>query len=285
MILTINHETVYRYDAAVAHSTQYLRLTPQNGEGQRVLEWKLELPSPATAGSDAFGNVLHVLTLDMPHSEIRIRATGIVETEAGDRICDSDGDPRPFLRATQLTSMDAAMMAFAEDYSEWPMGLEALDALSSAVAAHLPFTPGVTHVASTAAEAFMAASGVCQDHTHVFLACARYLGVPARYVSGYVNSPGHAEGHMASHAWAEVFVEGQWHGIDIVNRCHAGEHHLKLAVGMDYLDACPVRGMRRGGGGELMLAEVQVMAQQSAPRTAAEQAEFVRQQQQQGQQQ
>jgi transglutaminase-like putative cysteine protease len=262
MILTVNHETVYRYDAAVAHSTQYLRLTPQDGEGQRVLEWRLELPTAATLAEDGFGNILHVLTLDMPHSEIRIRATGIVETEGGERMSFDGGDPRPYLRRTPLTLMSGEMVRFAEAMREAPVTLAALDRLAAAVQAWMVFEPGVTHSGSSAAEAFAGARGVCQDHAHVFIACCRHLGVPARYVSGYVHSPGHVSGHMATHAWAEAWVGDRWWSFDVVNGCRAGASHLKLAVGMDYMDACPVRGVRRGGGSELMLAEVRVMPAQ-----------------------
>lgn len=283
MILTVNHETIYRYDAAVAHSTQYLRLTPQSGEGQRVLEWRLELPSPAVAAEDGFGNIMHVLTLDMPHSEIRIRASGIVETDAGDRMSFGGGDPRPYLRGTPLTAMSGDMMRFAEKYREAPMTLDALDELAGAVHAWLVFETGITHAASTAAEAFAAARGVCQDHAHVFIACCRHLGVPARYVSGYVHSPAHVSDHMATHAWAEAWLEDRWWSFDVVNRSRAGASHLKLAMGMDYMDACPVRGVRRGGGGELMLAEVQVMPAQG-DMSPEQVAMMIEQQQQQNQQ-
>jgi transglutaminase-like putative cysteine protease len=282
MILTINHETVYRYDAAVAHSTQYLRLTPSSGEGQRVLEWKLELPSPAVTSEDAFGNILHVLTLDMPHSEIRIRATGIVETDDGERMSFSGGDPRPYLRSTRLTAMSPAMVEFAEKFRHPEMGLAELQELAHAVQAWIVFEPGITHADSTAAESFAAMHGVCQDHSHVFIACCRHLGVPARYVSGYVHSPGHMNDHIATHAWAEVWVEDRWWSFDVVNRCRADAMHLKLAVGMDYMDACPVRGVRRGGGGELMLADVQVMsAQYGMSQDQVEQSIAQQQQQQQ----
>src|SRR6218665_3594716 len=179
MILTIDHETVYRYDAAVNHSTQYLRLTPPEGEGQHILEWKLELPTPATTVEDAFGNILHVLTLDMPHSEIRIRATGIVETDEGDRMSFTGGDPLPYLRSTRLTTMSPAMVTFAEPYRADTFSLEGIESLSHAVHAWMVFEEGATHAASTAAEAFEAAHGVCQDYAHIFVACARYLGVPA----------------------------------------------------------------------------------------------------------
>jgi len=282
VILTINHETVYRYNTAVTHSTQYLRLTPQSGEGQQVLEWKLELPSPAMLAEDSFGNILHVLTLDMPHSEIRIRATGIVETDAGERMSFGGGDPRPYLRSTRLTTMSPAMIEFANRFRQFPMTLEALDGLAHAVLAYLVFEPGITQVDSTAAEAFAQARGVCQDHTHVFLACCRHLDVPARYVSGYVYSPGHVQDHLATHAWAEVWLEDRWWNFDVVNRCRAGSSHLKLAVGMDYMDACPVRGVRRGGGSELMNAEVRVMQEQSGMTT--DDVDFLIQQQKQQQQ-
>lgn len=282
MILTINHETVYRYDDAVNHSTQYLRLTPPSGEGQRVLEWKLDLPTPATTSADAFGNILHVLTLDMPHSEIRIRATGIVETDAGERMCFGGGDPRPFLRNTRLTAVSPAMARFAENYRAGLTAPEGIDALAHAVQAWMEVEEGSPYALGTAAQAFEAARGVNQDVVHVFVACCRYLGVPARYVSGYVHSPGARNNHVSTHAWAEVWLEDRWWSFDVVNRCRADAMHLKLAVGMDYMDACPVRGVRRGGGGETMLAEVKVMPSQHG--MSAEQiAQMIEQQQQQQQ--
>ena len=120
----------------------------------------------------------------------------------------------------------------------------------------MPYTPGITSVESTAAEAFAGGAGVCQDHTHAFLACARSLGVPARYVSGYLYSDDSE--HLASHAWAEAWIDGLWYCFDITNGMSRPQRHLKLAIGLDYLDACPVRGMRRGGGSEQMHARVYV---------------------------
>lgn len=283
MILTINHETVYRYENPVVHSTQYLRLTPPSMEGQKVLEWRLDLPMPAVPASDAFGNICHVMTLDMPHREIRIRAVGIVETADGERTSLSGGDPRPFLRGTTLTAMTPDMVAFANGWRRSPMTLADLDRLAMAIEMAVEFLPGVTHAGSTAADAFAAGHGVCQDHTHIFIACCRHLGVPARYVSGYIHSPGHMDNHIATHAWAEAWVDDRWWSFDVVNRSRAGEHHLKLAVGMDYMDACPVRGVRRGGGSELMQAEVRVMQVQADVLLAASPDSIGQQQQQQQQ--
>lgn len=287
MILTINHETVYRYDSAARHSTQYLRLTPQDSDGQRVLEWRLDLPRPAFATTDSHGNVLHVLTLDMPHTEIRIRAVGIVETDEGERVTDGGGDPRPYVRATPLTIMSPLMIGFAEGFRDGVGTLAGIEALAHAVHDYLTYDPGSTGSDTVAAEAFLLARGVCQDYTHVFIACCRYLGVPARYVSGYVHSgtPGYG-GQQASHAWAEAWWEGRWWSFDLVNRCRAGAGHLKLAAGMDYHDACPVRGVRRGGGGETMMAEVRVgLRPQDQPMGAAAGQQQVEEQQQQQQQQ
>lgn len=207
MILTINHETVYRCDTSATYSTQYLRLTPQDGEGQRVLEWRLELPSPAFTTTDSHGNVLHVLTLGMPHNEIRIRAVGMVEADEGERMSFSGSDAHPYRRTTALTTMSPEMVAFAEDFRESPVTVAGVERLSHAV-----------------------------------------------------HSSGHRyDEHQASHVWAD----GRWWSLDVVDRCRVYDAHLKLAVGMDYLDTCPVRGVRLGGGAERMGADVRVMVAQS----------------------
>ncbi|MNH30151.1 Transglutaminase-like superfamily protein [compost metagenome] len=127
------------------------------------------------------------------------------------------------------------------------------------LADHMPYSPGATSVGTTAIESFAGGAGVCQDHTHAFLACARSLGIPARYVSGYLCTED--ETHLASHAWAEAWIDEAWYSFDVTNRLTRPERHLKLAVGLDYLDACPVRGVRRGGGVESMQASVQVHRQ------------------------
>ena len=258
MQLTIDHETVYRYDDTVSHSTQYLRLTPASSGHQRVVSWQLELPVAASESTDAYGNILHVLTLDTPHSEIRLKARGVVET------CDDWQDqpevlPAPvFLRETALTEPDDAIRALAAAHADAvAANPEAgLTALMQAIADAMPYTLDVTHAATTAAQALALGAGVCQDHSHVFIAACRCLGLPARYVSGYLLSD--RDTHVASHAWAEAYDGEQWLGFDISNRQRPDRHHLKLAVGLDYSDASPVRGVRRGGGSEAMQAHAKV---------------------------
>ncbi|MNT68827.1 Transglutaminase-like superfamily protein [compost metagenome] len=125
-----------------------------------------------------------------------------------------------------------------------------------AVADAMPYTSGATQAETSAAQALALGAGVCQDHSHVFIAACRSLGLPARYVSGYLLTD--RDAHVASHAWAEVYAAGRWLGFDISNRQQPDRHHLKLAVGLDYTDASPVRGVRRGGGSEALQAHARV---------------------------
>lgn len=258
MQLTIDHETVYRYDATVSHSTQYLRLTPQPSAHQRIISWQLELPVAASESTDAYGNILHVLTLDTPHSEIRLRAHGVVET-SDDWAAEAEMLPPPvFLRGSALTEPDDAIRALAASHAA-AIAVDAeagLAALMLAVADAMPYTGGITQAETTASAALALGAGVCQDHSHVFIAACRSQGLPARYVSGYLLSD--RDTHVASHAWAEVHANGRWLGFDISNRMRPDRHHLKLAVGLDYTDASPVRGVRRGGGSEALQAHARV---------------------------
>lgn len=262
MRISIDHLTHYVYEAPVRYSTQYLRLVPASNSRQRVVEWRLETPGSPLELRDGYGNILHVLTIDKPVSEIVIRSSGTVETSAViDDARDTTGlSPLVFLRSTQLTRAESGIAEFAEQYRRCSGMLSGLRDLGHGILTRLPFQKGVTAVHSTAAEAFEAGSGVCQDHAHVFIACCRYLGVPARYVSGYFHTSGVTEA-IASHAWAEAWVVDRWRSFDVTNERPAGEHHIKLAIGADYLEASPVRGMRTGGGEERLIAEAVVEAQ------------------------
>lgn len=254
MKLSIRHDTTYRYDDQVRASIQYLRLTPQESERQHVLSWQLTLPHPVRAQIDPFGNIFHVLTLDEPHDAIVISARGQVEIDERREAEHDKQSALPFLRFTRLTTADDALREFAALQCGSRRDRSGLIGLMEALHEQMPFKKGVTRLDSTAAEAFAGRAGVCQDHTHAFLACARSLGVPARFVSGYLYRGN--DQNLASHAWAEAWLGDAWYSFDVTNNLSRPERHLKLAVGLDYLDACPVRGMRRGGGGEQMHAKV-----------------------------
>jgi transglutaminase-like putative cysteine protease len=243
MKYVITHAFNYAYDSPVRLSTQYLRLTPRDTARQRVLRWKLDTPGQALRTTDGYGNVLHVLTLDKPVFEIAIEAEGTVETSATlDEPSDFAGAPLSpllFLRPTGLTRADEALGAFAEKFRPRVGTLSGLRELATAIRGSDP-------------------AGSAADASHAFIACCRHLGVPARYVSGYMYLVEKANGGIAMHAWTEAWVVDRWRSFDVAQDSPIGETHIKLAHGADYLDACPVRGVRTGGGPETLIAQLQV---------------------------
>jgi transglutaminase-like putative cysteine protease len=266
MQLHIRHETRYRYDEPVKRSVQNLRLTPRRDPMQRAVSWNISAPGRRHAQIDAYGNVVHLLTLDEPHHEIRIVVDGLVETldsEFVPLLDDGRLSPLAYLAETNLTKADEAIRSFAaSQLNRGSVGEDRLLSLASAVRERIEYVPGATEVHESAAQAFSRSQGVCQDHAHIFIACCRSAGVPARYVSGYLYTT--HEGHVASHAWADAWIakEQRWVSIDVTQGARAGSRYCRLAVGRDYMDACPVRGVRRGGGQEKM--DVAVLVSTSA---------------------
>ena len=258
MRLIIDHQTRYHYADVVRRSTQYLRLTPHSTARQQILSWQLELPGEATCTTDGYGNILHVLSLESPHEGILIRARGEVEIrdDAQEDEEHSLISPLSYLRPTTLTCPSEALRALAQECLPSEPTQADLEGLMARILARMPYQPGSTDATFSADEALASGSGVCQDHTHVFLTCCRHAGLPARYVSGYLYSQDNS--HVAMHAWAEVWIEERWHTFDVTNLTSSTSEHLKLAVGMDYLDACPVRGVRYGGGCEQLQSQAQV---------------------------
>jgi transglutaminase-like putative cysteine protease len=261
MLLHIRHETCYQYDHPVNYSIQNLRLTPRNEGGQRLRDWRIATPGRRRVQTDAYGNLAHTMTLDQLHDEIRIFVEGWIETDdaAGPWI-EHDGrlPVLAFLQETPLTTPDAsARRLSAQAFGHGHEIKLALIELMAEIEDRIDYQPGATDVTSTAAEALARGAGVCQDHAHVMIACARAAGLPARYVSGYLYTGD--DGHLASHAWADVWDGHRWVSCDATHRAFAGASYCRLAVGRDYLDACPVRGMRRGGGAEGMSAVVHVL--------------------------
>ncbi|MEO8204368.1 MAG: transglutaminase family protein [Betaproteobacteria bacterium] len=261
MKLSIQHETIYTYDAPVRSSTQYLRLTPRDTLRHKVLQWELDTPRAATQTHDGYGNTLHVLTLDKAVREIRIRAHGVVEAVelAGEQGGAALGELSPlvFLRPTAITRADASLTAFAGPFRRQGAVLTGLRELAVAITKRMPASDEATEP-PTAADAFAACKGSARDHVHVFIACCRHLGVPARYVSGYVLTHGKGEPSIAGHAWAEAWIVDRWRSFDLGNSRSTGAEHIEIAIGADYFDACPIRGVRTGGGLETMQARAKV---------------------------
>jgi transglutaminase-like putative cysteine protease len=259
MQMHIRHETRYRYERPVKYSVQSLHLTPRRDLSQRALTWNIVAPGRRLEQIDAYGNISHLLTIEEPHREIRIVVHGVVETADADaRLDDGPLSPLAYLAPTQLTLPNDDLKAFAQNaVSQIEPRLRA-QALAEAVYGAVRYRSGTSDVQDSAAVALKSGEGVCQDHAHVFIASARAVGMPARYVSGYLYT-GDAK-DAASHAWVDVWLGAEigWQSLDVTHKRPAVRTYCRLAVGRDYLDAAPVRGMRQGGGGEKMEANVLV---------------------------
>lgn len=263
MQLRILHHTAYRYEEPVKYTAQTLRLTPRREGAQRVLSWNIRAPGRRTEQLDAHGNITHLLTLEEPHRAIEIDVRGWVEMAGDEEFVRFDGtlSPLAYLAPTPLTAASAPMAALAhESLKGGGERREQLYRLAAAVYQAVRYMPGTTSVEDSAAQAFARGQGVCQDQAHVFIACCRAAGIPARYVSGYLCSVDGSE--SATHAWVDAWLEDRdgWLSIDVTHLEPMGPKHCRLAVGRDYLDAAPVRGVRRGGGREVMDVSVAATA-------------------------
>lgn len=274
MRLSIHHKTVYRYDAPADYAAQVLRMTPREYDGLDVIQWNVKTNGPGRLSSfeDGFGNLSHVHTVVDVHDSLSIEVDGIVETLETQGIVRGGAEPLPlgvYLRTTPLTFPSEAISGLAADAAKATSASAVLHRLMELVAANVEYRKGCTTVSTTAAEALAGGTGVCQDQAHVFIAAARALGIPARYVGGYLCMDGlDSEGRLshselgleqAGHAWAEAFdADLGWTGFDPANGVVASPWHVRTSVGLDYESASPVRGVRRGLGNEALEVGVQV---------------------------
>jgi transglutaminase-like putative cysteine protease len=266
MRIRISHLTSYRYEAPAASVIQMLRLTPRNHDGQYVADWRIDVSTDCRLDQheDAFGNITHAFTADGPFSELSILVEGEVETRDTQGVVRGAVErfpPSLFLRETALTSPDAHIAAFAAATRDDAQGnvLNLLHLMLQRLHDNMTYDPDPTQVATTAAEAYALKRGVCQDLTHVFIAAVRSLGIPARYVGGYFRREDGMNEQGAGHAWAEAFVpELGWVAFDAANGLCATDAHVRVAVGLDYLGAAPLRGTRYGGAGEVLSVKVRV---------------------------
>ena len=266
MRICVAHETVYRYDDPCTGVIQTLRLTPRNHSGQYVVNWRIDVSADCRLEpqEDAFGNIIHAFSVAGPISELRLLVEGEVETQdtAGVVRGAVERFPPPlFLRETPLTYVDNAIRAYAAQFPR-PTVINTIAILHDLLERiHEDITLDSESASATraAAEAFKEKRGGYQDLTHIFIAVARALGVPARYVGGYFSGNDDFSVHDAGHAWAEVHVPDLgWIGFDPANGVCVTDQHVRVAVGLDHLGAAPVRGAHYGGGREEVAIRLQV---------------------------
>lgn len=297
MLLHITHETRYDYSPPVGTAQHILHLQPRATLRQKVIQHHLQIippPSQCLAQSDAYGNPMSFVALQTQHERLTLVASSLVETlgaadpgpgalhitwehvrarfryQMGARY-----DPAiDHVFASPHVPRDPAFQAYA-----WPSFTpgrplhEAARDLSARIHADFRYERHSTDVSTPALEALQQRRGVCQDFAHIFIACCRAMGLAARYVSGYlltVPPPGQPRliGCDASHAWASVYVPddhegpGQWLDCDPTNnRCDwetPGEDYVTVAIGRDYSDVSPVRGVIHGGANHTLAVAVTV---------------------------
>ncbi|MFQ6547993.1 transglutaminase family protein [Aestuariibius sp. 2305UL40-4] len=264
--LAISHRTTYRYDAPISYALQQLRLTPKSHNGQEVIEWQVRITGGRHELSfeDQHRNTVQLVSFNDGAQEVVIDCTGIVEIEDRHGVLGAHAGYMPlwlFQRDTELTKLGPKMRALLREVPEEGEVLDRLHALSTNIREQVSYETGRTGAGWTGEEAAAAGHGVCQDHAHIFLGCARAMGVPARYVSGYLMMDDRVE-QEATHAWAEAHVAGLgWVGFDISNGISPDTRYVRVATGLDYGEAAPTHGTRFGQGEEYLDVTVTVQEQ------------------------
>jgi transglutaminase-like putative cysteine protease len=264
MRLAVRHVTRYRFDPPLAHGLQRLRLSPKETHGQKVREWRMQLTGARLEASYDDHNANHVslVSLEPGTAELAIACSGLVDTADRAGVLGPHTGKLPlwaFLAQTPLTRPGARMRELVASLgSDRGDRLGLLHALSAAVLDAVAYAVGHTDSQTGAEEAVSAGKGVCQDHAQVFIGCARALGAPARYVSGYLMMDDRVE-QEAGHAWAEAHIDGLgWVGFDVSNGISPDARYVRLASGRDYAEAAPVTGISFGAGSGGGRAELSV---------------------------
>jgi transglutaminase-like putative cysteine protease len=263
MVLHIRHVTGFSYDGAADSSYNEVRMTPMSLDRQRVVSSSLNVTPFAVQSTyrDYFGTVVTTFDLHESHRQLEVVAEATVETLhepdttddvelAAVRTASLDDQLVEYLASTARTHMSSDVL---DEFRRATAGLvnvrAIVDAAMSVVAERMQYVRGATLVSSTAQEAWDESKGVCQDLTHVTIALLRSVGVPARYVSGYLHSdPDAGVGETIlgeSHAWVEYFA-GAWHGVDPTNGGDVGLRHVTVAKGREYGDVPPLKGIYHG---------------------------------------
>ena len=291
MMFDIRHVTQYNYDDPVRESLMELRMQPRPSHGQNLINFTIETDPQAQMFSyvDPWGNTVRHFDVPHPHRRLTITAHSLVETDAPAPLpgaldmgewerLKSDavlGDCWDFLRPHGFAASTPALQQFCAERNLDSLRsldpLTALGGLSRLLYKGLDYEAGITGADSPLDEALVAGRGVCQDFAHIMITVCRSWGIPARYVSGYLSTSrdqGERSDPQATHAWVEVYLPSlRWIGFDPTNDVLTSERHIPVAIGRDYSDVPPSRGVFKGD------AESQLSVGVSVRRADAQSAE------------
>jgi transglutaminase-like putative cysteine protease len=263
--IRISHDAVYTYDQPVRSVTAALRVMPRDHEGQLVVSWRIEpsVDGRLRSSEDAHGNLVHHFQADGPFDTLAIHIEGIVETTDATGFVRGAANPMPtevYLRDTALTQPDEAMILFARKLDRGDKSsLEKLHALMDALHSEFKIEAQSEAPPTASSAAFGLRAGTATDLAHIFCGCARELGMPVRLVAGYLALDRAGQLSGTRHTWVEAHVPDYgWIAFDPSIDLCPGEHHVRVAVGLDLADASPFRQARIGGGGETSHTAVSV---------------------------
>ncbi len=265
MHLKIRHTTRYAFDHPVSYGLQQLRKTPKSTHQQHVTRWKttVEGGRRELAFDDHHYNRVELISFERDAKALVVTSEGELSLEDSHGVVGRHIGPAPlwlYERQTERTKAGPGIRALTREVAG-ETELDRLHGLMALVGARVAYEVGASEPDWTAEEALEAGRGVCQDHTHVFLAAAREMGFPARYVSGYLMLDDRME-QDAMHAWAEAHIEGLgWVGFDASNGISPDTRYVRVATGLDYPEAAPVTGTRMGGAGEALSVAIEVAQQ------------------------
>lgn len=255
MRLSIDHRITYRFSAPQGRVVQLLRLTPQNTHDQTIAAWHISVDRDARMRDhrDGFGNATTMLYCEGPVDSIEIVVAGEVVTSHSDGVLHGTHEPLPpevFRRSTPSTAPDAAIAEFARDVASGGSDTIArLHALNAALHGRFAFNDGRPEPGLSAADAFSKDTATTRDLAQIFIAAARSLDIPARYVTGYCDLANDAR--PTAHGWADAWVDRLgWVGFDPTLGLSPEEHHVRVAVALDAAGAGPLAGSRLGEGSE-----------------------------------
>ena len=262
MRLKIEHITTFAYDKLISEAYIEMRLKPLDADGQRCLSFSLvtEPQDAVLKYTDHFGNDVHHFDVIQPHQKMVVAATSEVltpEVFSTDSSSLSPLDEFNYMSPTVYAPHTAELISFSYALrSDHPV--ETAFAIMRALRATLAYEKGATDVKTTADQALSLGRGVCQDFSHIMLSACRTQGLPARYVSGYLYNNGHT---AASHAWVDVLIPGRgWISLDPTHNREQTSQYVRVAVGRDYADVPPTRGIFKGNAKEKMDVKVSVTA-------------------------
>ncbi len=269
MIYSVRHVTTFRYEPAVRESVMEVRLQPRSEGAQRCLSFTLDVTPPAniTQYNDFTGNIVHHFDIAGSHKEVKVTAQSTVQvqsppaprpSEAGDwadlDALTANDDYWEMMLPSQFAHSNEALEQLSRELKCDRHGnpLDLLTEVNEGIYESFAYVPNSTKVDSPIEEALLTRQGVCQDFAHIMIALVRPLRIPCRYVSGYLfhrEENGHKDRSLegASHAWVEALVPGMgWIAFDPTNNLIGGDRHIRVAIGRDYADVPPTRGVYKG---------------------------------------